>query len=130
MTRKDKFVKRDVTDRYWAWCDEARIAATGAPQKKITDDVFGIVIFAHFQLPESWSEKKKMLHYGRLDRGCADADNVLKACMDALFAQDKTIAIAQAHKFWCEEGAEPRVDVFLLSMPREAPCIAKEEEGD
>lgn len=121
MTRADKWKKRDATDRYWAFCDEARLAATGVPGKHITEDIFGIYVFAHCSLPESWSEKKKLAFHARLCQSQSDTDNILKGVMDALFEQDKKICIAQCIKFWCEEGTEPHIDVFLLSLPPTEP---------
>lgn len=120
MTRSDKWQQRPAVLKYREWADKARQEATGNPKKKITDDIIGITIYAHFAIPESWSKSEKERHYGRLDRSSSDADNVLKSAMDALFAQDKTIAFANAVKFWCEEGAEPRTDIFLFSLPGEA----------
>lgn len=117
MTRADKWQERPAVKRYRDWADAARVAATGNPNQKITEDIIGIVVHAHFAIPESWSKKEKERHYGRVNRSCSDADNILKSAMDALFDQDKTIAFAHAFKFWCEEGAEPRVDIFLLSPP-------------
>lgn len=132
MTRSDQWRQRDCVVKYRDWADAARTVATGIgdPEHgKITDDVLGVHVYAHFAVPESWSKKKKAAAYGRLDRSSSDADNILKAVMDALFAQDKTIAITQALKFWCEEGQEPHTDIFLLSLPPdEASCVAEEKK--
>lgn len=132
MTQKDKWQKRESTDRYWKFCDEARLAATGNPKQKITENIFGVLVFAHFPIPKSWSKKKKELHYGRMAQAGSDADNILKGVMDALFEQDKTICVAQCYKFWCEEDAEPRSDVFLLTLPegKPEPVPEADEEED
>lgn len=110
MTRSDKWQKRPCVVRYWEWCDKARKAAEGMV------DPLLIHAYAHIELPESWSEKKKEEHYGRLHRQRPDSDNLAKSLMDALLKEDSSVAQIQVTKLWCEKDAEERIDVFLLAV--------------
>lgn len=111
MTRSDAWRKRPCVERYRAWCDEARLAAGQIPE-----NVIAVHCYAHIKVPESWSQKKKQAHYGKLHRQRPDEDNILKACKDALFSDDSAVSIGQCVKLWCEEGEPERVDVFLLAL--------------
>lgn len=118
QTQRDKFAKRPIVEAYRTWCDECRLAATGSPIGRIqAETVIGIIAFFHLPVPESWSEAKKQLHYGRLHRNSGDVDNRLKSCMDALFQEDKGVAIVQGFKLYVEEGEAARTDLFLLTVP-------------
>lgn len=118
QTRSDRWNKRPCVERYRAWCDEVRLACTGNPLQKIAaETVIGIYCFFHLPVPESWPEKKKQEHYGKLHRGKPDADNLTKGVADALFGEDKAVAIMQGVKFYVEKGDSPRADVFLLISP-------------
>jgi Holliday junction resolvase RusA-like endonuclease len=130
QTQADKWQRRPVVEKYREWADSARVACRGDPQLKIAEPVFGIIVFCHFQIPDSWSKHRKSIHYGKVHSSDPDADNVLKSAMDALFEDDKKICVAQAFKLWCEEGAEPRTDVFLLSLPNDAAeCVSLDQEA-
>lgn len=122
MIRADKWKRRECVERYRSWADEARLAATGSPTGRIEADVLALHAYAHFPMPESWSAAKKTAHVGRLHRAKPDGDNVCKAVMDSLFAEDKTVAVMQCTKLWCEENEQPRTDVFLLVAPVSPSC--------
>lgn len=111
MTRSDAWKERDVVQKYRAWCDACRLAATGSIIGQVREDVIGIIAFFHFPVPES--RKKEGLH-GKLHRQTRDVDNCIKSVMDALLPEDKSVAFVQGYKLYVEEGQPPRTEVFLL----------------
>jgi Holliday junction resolvase RusA-like endonuclease len=114
QTQADRWQQRDCVVRYRAWADEIRLAATGSITEKVRADVLGLYVFAHFELPASWSEQKKQEHYGRLHRTKPDSDNIVKAVADSLLGEDKTVPLMQCVKCWCEENVPSHTDIFLL----------------
>jgi hypothetical protein len=65
--------------------------------------------FFHFPVPKGSPERA-----GKLHRQKPDVDNCLESVADALFEDDKAVPIMHGGKLYCEEGATPRTDVFLL----------------
>ena len=117
MGRSDRWNERPAVMRYREWADLVRSEVTGDPTKKLNgEDFFGIVVFFHCPVPDSWSAVEKAAHAGRLHRGRGDTDNRIKGLLDSLFDEDKYITIHHGFKFWCEEGSEPRTDFFLLAL--------------
>jgi len=117
QTKRDVWAKRPSVLRYRAWCDLARKACTGNPTKKLdANQWLGFYAFSHSPMPESWSKKEKAAMAGQLMRQKPDADNVCKAVGDSLFDNDEKLAIMQCVQYWCMQGEEPKVDVFLLPV--------------
>lgn len=56
-------------------------------------------------MPPSWPEKKKALYDGQPHQVKPDADNYLKAFMDALCADDSYVFDARVQKYWAREGS-------------------------
>lgn len=113
MTRSDVWKERDCVMRYRSFCDDARKAATGDLGKKIEADVLGLACYAWFPMPKSWNASTRAEHAGKPHRQKPDASNVLKAVEDALLAKDEQLAFSSCQKYWCPEGEDGRVDVFL-----------------
>lgn len=114
MTSSDRWKERPAVVAYRLWANEVRLVVTGNPMKKLDMDVLGIVAFFHLPIPEAWGSIEKAAAYGRLHRGKKDADNLGKGLMDALLAEDKTVAFVQFYKLHVEENQSPRTDIFLL----------------
>lgn len=53
-------------------------------------------------VPPSWSKKKKKLYHGTFHQSKPDLDNLLKALMDSLMAEDKQIAHIELAKRWVD----------------------------
>lgn len=53
-------------------------------------------------VPPSWSKKKKKLYHGTFHQSKPDLDNLLKAFMDSLMAEDKQIAHLELSKRWVD----------------------------
>lgn len=106
--------------KYASWKDHARLAASRAmngraPLACAID--FKVKIF--FEIPESWSRRKKEHALVGVLRPCVtpDYDNLAKACADALtgivFRDDKFIVNAQIQKFYSDR---PRVEMEVREV--------------
>lgn len=101
QTRSDKWNERPCVMRYRAFADELRykVAASGYRVGKVLDIQFIIT------MPNSWSVKKKAAYNGLPHETTPDIDNLLKAFMDALMAQDKKVHTVTASKIWGIAGS-------------------------
>lgn len=79
---------------------------------------------AVFGVPRSISKaEQKLRHNGEIaPEKKPDADNILKACADALnglaYEDDKQICMAAVTKRYCREGEEPHVTITLGTMEK------------
>ena len=73
-----------------------------AKRKQFTMPPIGCSITFFIPVPPSWSKKKKKLHHGRFHQSKPDLDNLLKAFMDSLMAEDKQIAHIELSKRWVD----------------------------
>lgn len=73
-----------------------------AKMKRFAMPPVGCSITFFVPVPPSWSKKKKKLHHGRFHQSKPDLDNLLKAFMDALMAEDKQIAHIELSKRWVD----------------------------
>ena len=60
-------------------------------------------------MPESWSNNKKIYNLGKPHQQTPDLDNLIKAFLDALSAQDNFVHTIIAQKFW---SAFPQIMVY------------------
>jgi hypothetical protein len=131
MTRADSWKKRPCVLRYFAWCDKAREAANPETKEKIDPKEHGIIgfwAFAHIEMPQSWTKKKRKALAGKLCDQKPDCSNIQKSLEDAIFTEDKWLHCpAVANKFWAHEDESPRIDVYLLMTPEKIPYETKEE---
>lgn len=112
MTQSDKWNRRDVVIAYRAWADLARIAA-GRLVAHVAGGRPGCVkAIAYFEMPSSWSEAKRKAHAGQPHRVKPDVDNVLKALMDALIANDQVVHTVTVLKRW-DDGTGARLVVVI-----------------
>lgn len=95
QTRSDVWKQRPCVMNYRAFADELRLRFG-----KVPEGVEHIDLSIFIKMPETWSQKKKNEHKGRLHRQKPDIDNLLKAVMDALFINDAGIARIAAVKIW------------------------------
>jgi len=73
-----------------------------AKRKGFSMPPIGCSITFIIPVPKSWSKKKKKLHHGRFHQSKPDLDNLLKAFMDSLMAEDKQIAHIELSKRWVD----------------------------
>lgn len=97
MTQRDRWKKRPVVLRYFAWRDKAREAAGELPPAEQIESLSWV---AYFSPPVSWSKKKRTAVLGQLHRAKPDRDNIDKAILDALFEKDQNIAKGSVEKRW------------------------------
>ena len=100
MTLRDKWHTRPATSKYWAFknrCNQLGL--------KIPD---GWHVIFYVPMPQSWSKKKKAVHYLRPHRQVPDVDNFLKGVLDAIYEDDAHIHDVRATKYWDYTG---RIDV-------------------
>jgi len=97
LTRADKWNQREVVMRYRAFCDEVRLKNVAMPEQG------GHITFV-VPMPKSWSQKKRVTMNGQAHQQKPDADNMIKALMDALFTDDAYIWDFRVTKVWGESG--------------------------
>lgn len=97
MTRADKWKKRPEVMRYRAFCDEVRLRGVVLPES-------GAHVTFVLPMPVSWSKKKRQQQNGQPHQAKPDCDNMLKALMDALYADDAHVWDCRITKVWGEVG--------------------------
>lgn len=111
MTQKDKWAKRPSVMAYRAYCDELRERlheATGGP----IECSGGFSWLVWFKMPDHWSRKKREEMRDEIHQVRPDRDNIDKGILDALFAEDASIAFGSINKKW-DDGNGPRME-FLI----------------
>lgn len=106
QVRSDKWKPRECVKRYRAWRDLARLCAP----KTLPAHPSKFEVLAYLPIPGSWSEKKRLAAKGQAHRAKPDADNIIKAAIDALYAQDSCIHQITAAKLY-DDGGGPRLVV-------------------
>jgi len=96
MTRADKWKQRPEVLRYWAFCDEVR-----SKRGEFTNHCH---VFFILPMPESWSKKKRQEMDGQPHLSKPDADNLIKALGDALYADDSGLWHYAVTKLWGIQG--------------------------
>lgn len=103
QTRSDKWKQRPCVMKYRAWADLARLCVQQQVGKLPDPDmILAFSIAAFFEIPESYSSKKRLKLLGERHRVKPDGDNALKAAMDVLFSDDQAIADGSFKKRWAE----------------------------
>ena len=75
---------------------------TEAKKKGFVVPAAGLSITFYIPCPESWPQKKKKAHHGKLHQSRPDLDNCFKAFSDALLVEDKYIANVTMTKRWVD----------------------------
>jgi Holliday junction resolvase RusA-like endonuclease len=111
MTQRDKWDKRPCVVRYRDYCDRLRATCRVAGYE--LEDV----LFVSFSLPipKSWGKKKAAEFEGKPHQQKPDVDNLVKAVMDALAADDKHVHIVHARKYWGPQGKPGQVCFYFDS---------------
>jgi len=98
MTRADVWKKRPVVLRYREFRDACRAAGVVVP------DAGARVTFC-LPMPPSWSKRKRAEMDGKPHQSKPDADNMLKALLDALYDDDAVVWDIAVRKVWAQQGA-------------------------
>ncbi|HEC44794.1 MAG TPA: RusA family crossover junction endodeoxyribonuclease [Bacteroides sp.] len=103
MTQSDRWNKRPVVQRYFAFRDELKYLAYLNGCEGIPGTLDAIIF--SIPMPKSWSNKKRAEMEGTAHTQTPDLDNLLKAFLDALCPQDSYIhCIGKLKKVWSKEG--------------------------
>ncbi|GAP76973.1 endodeoxyribonuclease RusA [Pseudoalteromonas sp. SW0106-04] len=97
MSQRDKWKKRPVVVRYFAYKDQCRLQGVALP-------THGYHITFVLPMPKSWSKKKRMNMLGQPHLNKPDKDNLEKALLDAIFEEDSVVWDGRVTKLWGEEG--------------------------
>lgn len=97
LTQRDKWKKRPVVLRYFAFKDECKTHKVELPKA-------GAHVIFVIPMPSSWSKKKREQMNGRPHMQRPDADNLIKALGDSVYDEDCEIWNFQVSKFWGEQG--------------------------
>lgn len=108
MTQRDKWKKRDVVLRYFAFKYQVRSKGVFIPP--IPKIVF------YIPMPASWSKKKKQAFDGMPHKSKPYKDNLEKALYDAVYDDDAQIWCGWVEKRWSKIGA---IEITALD---ELPC--------
>jgi Holliday junction resolvase RusA-like endonuclease len=101
MTRADKWKKRPVVLAYWKFRAELQL-------QKIEIPIPCRVVF-FMPIPASWSGIKKIAMDGEPHTAQPDLDNLVKALLDALLAQDGHVWSIWAEKRW---SLNPGINIY------------------
>ena len=97
QTKSDRWKKRDCVLRYRAFADAVRLRGVQVPE-------CGAHIIFHLPMPSSWSKEKRLKMVGQPHQEKPDADNLVKALLDALYKDDAHIWDYRISKRWSESG--------------------------
>jgi Holliday junction resolvase RusA-like endonuclease len=90
----------------------------------------GLKITFYIPVPRTWSKKKKKLHHGIIHQSKPDIDNLTKAFLDSLVAEDKFIGNISITKRWvnyplgwieCEYGEDEPIQKLVEVPLKDAP---------
>ena len=100
MTQRDKWKKREVVNRYYAYKDLLNLKANlcqYTPEDKLRIEFY-------LRMPKSWSKKKRKQYLGKPHQQKPDIDNLVKAFLDCLLDDDSFVWDIKAAKYWAKEG--------------------------
>jgi len=100
MVRSDKWKKRPVTEKCFAWRNELRLMANEKGYK-LSQELDIIFIFP---MPKSWSKKKKNATDGCPHMQRPDLDNLIKNWQDTFTDEDGYVYKIKALKLWGRKG--------------------------
>lgn len=98
MTQRDKWKKRAVVERYFAYRDVVRLQAN-LEKFEISGE---LDITFHLPVTKSYKEKQKTAMHGLPHTSKPDIDNLLKAFLDC-FDEDKGVHTIKAKKIWTKD---------------------------
>jgi Holliday junction resolvase RusA-like endonuclease len=97
MTQKDKWAKRPVVQKYWAFKKECQLKKVDLPES-------GSHVIFTIPFPKSYSKKKMRQLEDKPHQSKPDVDNMLKALMDAVYGDDSGVYDVRVSKIWGYTG--------------------------
>lgn len=100
MVRSDKYAKRPVVERYFAFRNFMRLRANilKCELTPVMEITFIIT------MPASWSKKKRLEMDGKPHQQDPDIDNLIKAVLDSFGKEDNFVWRVTAQKIWGKSG--------------------------
>jgi len=98
QTQSDRWKKRPCVVRYREFKDQIKALGLDVPET-------GCRLIFVLPMPESWTKKKRAQMNGQPHQQRPDTDNMIKAVLDAVHAEDSQIYHVESLKFWGEAGA-------------------------
>jgi len=78
------------------------LSALAKKQRFVLPDSGSIIRF-FIPMPKSWRRKEREANVNKLHRKKPDLDNLLKAMLDSLFIEDKTVShLGEVSKYWVD----------------------------
>tara|TARA_R110002020_G_scaffold37893_2_gene114472 strand:- start:656 stop:1051 length:396 start_codon:yes stop_codon:yes gene_type:complete len=113
MTRRDKWMQRPTVLRYRAWALIAWMEAQRCGLRVALTGPTTVHAIAYFEIPRSYSRKRREALGGQPHTLRGDVDNIGKAILDA-FWPESDAAVHDLHvvKRW-DDGQGPRVVVHV-----------------
>ncbi len=100
MTQRDRWAKRPCVLRYFAFREAVQAQAVEQAFRLPADLAVTFIL----SMPDSWSVRRKRATDGTAHQGRPDLDNLVKAFLDAMAAEDGYVWRVQAEKRWGVEG--------------------------
>jgi|688.fasta_scaffold786056_2 Holliday junction resolvase RusA-like endonuclease len=94
MTQRDKWKKRDIVERYFAYRDAVRLQGN-----LCNYELTGVIEMEFYMPAPKVKEKERVLYEGVPHTKKPDIDNLIKAFLDC-FGEDKTVHTIKAKKIW------------------------------
>jgi Holliday junction resolvase RusA-like endonuclease len=99
MTQSDRWKSRPCTARYWEFKENLINLFGGLELHEQVGLIFTM------PMPDSWSDKKKLLMNGKPHQAKPDIDNLVKSIFDCLAESDSYIWRVDAVKYWGRNGS-------------------------
>ena len=104
MTQADRWNNRPIVQKYFDFRNELKYIAY-LKGLKVVPSALEAITFS-IPMPRSWSKKKREEMNGTPHQQTPDLDNLLKALLDGLCAEDNYVhSIGRLRKIWTEEGS-------------------------
>ena len=105
MTQRDKWARRPCVEKYFRFREALQLQAN-LSNFELGNEIFMLFVF---EMPASYSKKKKESLLYQPMQNKPDIDNVAKSCVDALKNEDKQVWNITAKKIW---GVKPMVIII------------------
>lgn len=94
----------------------------------------GVRVRAFFGIPISWTKRKRMMALdGDIYPGKPDADNILKAVLDALnglaYEDDKTVVYAMCAKRYSKPSKPARLEITIMEGKKYEPKKKQKQQA-
>lgn len=103
QTRSDKWKKREVVEKYRGFADHIRLQLNVQGWQRVNPKPDALKI-TFFLLPPKVYEKQVLLAEAKgeliFHKQKPDIDNLIKAVLDALYQEDKTVHTIEASKYY------------------------------